>query len=892
MSEIKGLSKRKGVLRAIAEWQKTIWYPVTFALLGVVAATFGWHVYVPVLYILAASVVFAALFCDDVKVMLVPVMLIYYSIGSDVMMTTNVSRNDMLGAFELPGLINMLVAGGIVLTAVVSRLISSGTVRVIVHKRGILTAGMLCMAAALLLNGVGSPSWEIVDLGLGALMAAGLMAMYFIVLAVGSRSEGVTAYVCKLCFVCGMMICAESWLLIARTAADGTLFKMENGNFTGGINRYVLAFGWGEANIVAGTLVALIPPVMYFAYIGRFGIFPYIAALVMYFTVLILNARTSILMGIIVLVACMALACFGKRRDTARMMTLVSLALAAFGTVIAFSVIGFERVPGFLSNMFRVEQGDNQRFERWADGMRDFTRAPVFGVGFADGAGAGATDVNIYSNMYHNIGVELFGAMGIAGVIAFIVHIKGVLELLVRKFSAARLVLLLCPVSVIMTSTLDNFFFYFNVQLIYSALLAAAELDLEEKRAKALAACRKPKAGRKPRVAFTFVEAGMGHIVPEKAVAEAFEKKYGDKAEVILSHFYSETGDKDMLRFEKGFVDTVMSQSRSRVFGKLCILGNVLAGDALAQRFVMRMRVPDSKADRRALVHLAELDADYVFTTHWATATYAARLPDGLRPYTMMLCPDPYSNGMFNVDVSDFLMTTEAGAKRTGRRRMYAGGNVSVVPYPIRNEAYSLLGRKAELRKAAGIGEDEFVAIFADGGYGMAKLEETVKELLALDADMRIIAVCGKNEEGAERLRALRPGGKTRLDVYGFAENMLELMAMSDIFVGKSGANSMAEPTFFGMPIIITKCITPIEDNTRKYYVRNVGNAMYIPSPRKAAARLAHLAAHRDELEPYAENARTRAVKYGAEAVADFIYERISSAERPEGKYTVVNYNG
>ena len=94
------------------------------------------------------------------------------------------------------------------------------------------------------------------------------------------------------------------------------------------------------------------------------------------------------------------------------------------------------------------------------------------------------------------------------------------------------------------------------------------------------------------------------------------------------------------------------------------------------------------------------------------------------------------------------------------------------------------------------------------------------------------------------------------------------------------------------MPLIITKCTTPIEDKPRKYYVRNVGNAMYIPSPRKAAARLAHLAAHRDELEPYAENARTRAVKYSAEAVADFIYERISSAERPEGKYTVVNYNG
>ena len=31
----------------------------------------------------------------------------------------------------------------------------------------------------------------------------------------------------------------------------------------------------------------------------------------------------------------------------------------------------------------------------------------------------------------------------------------------------------------------------------------------------------------KPKVIFTFVEAGLGHIVPATAVSEAFTKKYG-----------------------------------------------------------------------------------------------------------------------------------------------------------------------------------------------------------------------------------------------------------------------------------------------------------------------------------------------------------------------------
>ena len=893
MSAIKGMGKRNGIIGVVAEWQKTVWYPVLFAALCVVSSSFGWHVYVPVIYILAFSVVFAALFCDDVKVMLVPLMLVYYAIGSDVAMTTGISRNDMFGAFAVPGLVNMLIAGGIMIVAVISRLMSEDVFSDIIKKRGTLTLGMVCMAAALLLNGVGSGAWEPIDLALGAFMAAGLMVMYFVVLAMSGHTDGIVEYVCKLCVICGLMICAESWLLLARTAADGTLFETESGNFTGGINRYVLALGWGEANVVAGTLVALIPPVMYFAYKGRFSVLSYIAALLMYVTVLMLNARTSMLMGAIVLAACIVICCFtGKNKDTNRMMTLTTLALLAFGVVIAFSVIGFERVPEFLGNLFRVDQGDNQRFIRWADGMHDFASAPVFGVGFADGAGSGANDVNIYSNMYHNIFVELFGAMGLFGVIAFIIHFKGIAELCVRSFRPGRFIILLGVAGVLMTSMLDNFFFYFNVQMIYGALLAVSERDLEQVRKDRLSRHKLVPAGRKPRVVFTFVEAGMGHIVPEQAICDAFERKYGDKVEVVRSHFYTETGDADMERFERGFVDAVKAQSRSRVFGKLCIFGNMLAGDALAQRFVMRMRVPDGKADPKAMQHMAELDADVVFTTHWATATYAGRLPDGKRPYTMMLCPDPYSNGMFNVDCNDFFIPTFEGRRRAAHRRMYAGGNMHTVPLPIRSEAFALKGRKAELRREAGIGEDEFVAVLADGGYGMAKLENTVKELLALRADMRIIAVCGKNAEGEARLRALSPSGPTRLDVYGYADDILKLVAMADIFVGKSGANSMAEPTFFGLPIIITKCITPIETNTRKYYTGTVGNAMYIPSPRKAAAKIAHFASHREEMEPYIGKAYTRAGKYGAEYIADMIYDRAAGLIDPSvsDRYRIINY--
>lgn len=892
MEAFRELREKNKIIKALVAWQKTVWYPVFYAVCGVLSCSFGWQVYVPVFYVLALSVLFAALFCDDIKVLLVPVFLTYFCIGSDVELNLDISTGNVFETWTTVGLVNMIIAGAILIGAIVFRFIHDGLLIDIFKKRGILTTGMACIAFALVFNGVFSPTWVPLDMAFGLLIAGGLMLMYFVVLAVSNHTHDLVNYICTVCLVCGLMISLQSVILLARTASDGHLFVKEAGQLTGRVNRRYLVLGWGVANLIAGMLALLIPPVMYLAYCRKYSVLSYLSAVFMYVIIVLLNARTSMLMGGIILILCIILCCFGKNKATNRLLTLFIVLAAVLGGIIAMSVIGFDKLPEYIANLLRFEDGDSARFPRWLNGMGDFAKAPVFGAGFMDGGVDVDIDGNMYSNMYHNIGVEILGSLGIVGALAFIVHIKGMLELCLRKFRTERFLIGLGAVSVIMISLLDNFFFYFSAQIFYGAYLAVAEVQLEYTRADLLKDHKQARASGKPRVAFTFVEAGMGHIVPEAAVCDAFERKYGDKCEVVRSKFYTETDNTDMHNFEDGFVRTVQLQSRSRVFGKLCILGNKLAGDALAQQFVMSMRYPDSRAGRTALKHLKELDADVLFTTHWATAYYVGKLKKS-RPYTIMFCPDAYSNGMFNIDCNDFLIPTEEGLKKANHRRMYAGGNGRVVPYPIRDEAFALRGKKAEVREKLGIGADEFVVILADGGYGMAKLEKTVNELIECgradgNTRLRIIAACGKNEKAVERLNALECPPNIKLDVYGYTDKMLELVCASDLFAGKSGANSMAEPTFFGLPVIITKCITPIESGIRKYYMNTVGNAMYIPDPKKAAEKIFAFASHPEELAPYAERAESVADAYGAEAIADLIYDRVSKLDKSDdNRYTV-----
>ena len=869
MEIFKKIRENNRTIAVLAKWQKSIWFPVVYATLGVFACSFGMAAYLPIYYLFMLATVFGAFFCDDVKVLLVPLLLSYFTAGGDGLLSFGEAITDISLFFNPAGLLNMCIAGGIMVAAILFRLFADGTVADIFRKRGVLTVGMVCLAAAFFLNGAISAKWEPLDLAYGIFMAVGLLAMYFIVLSISNRSQGIVRYVCALCLLCGLMICAEEWILMIKLAADGKLLETDGtGNWTGGFVRDYQVLGWGVSTYAAGALAFLIPPTMALAYKCRRGWLYYLAALAMYLTIVLLNARTSMLFGAVILAACAVFCCFGPNKRGNRIVTVSAVAAALLAIAVVWAAMGTGEFFDFIANMLRFDQGDNERFERWANGLRDFLSAPIFGVGFMDGA---ASAGNMYSNMYHNIFVEFLGATGIVGMLAFLFHIIQSVELCVRKFHIERMLVVFGALAIILTSFLDNFFFMFGTQMFYGALLAVAEIQLEGTRAEQLSEYKRIPAGRKPRIVFTFIEAGMGHIIPETAVADAMEKKYGDAVEVVRSRFYQETGNAAMKKFELSLVKPVEKQSRSRIYGRLCVLGNQLFGDTVAHEFVMRIRGPYSVLP--AIRYLEELDADIVFPTHWATTYYIGKMRKN-RPYSVLFCPDAYSNGMFNMDCNDFLMPTREGLNKANEHRMYAGGNGSVVRYPVRGEAFSLLGKREEIRRKLGIPSDRFVVVLADGGYGMAKLEVTVRELVRSSAEMTVVAVCGKNAEGVERLKKLECAGGIDLRVYGFTDSMLELVSMADLFVGKSGANSMAEPAFFGLPIIVTKCITPIERNIMKYYTRVIGNALFIPSAKKAAEKICFFAENRGELNKYASAAKSFKSQCGAEDIADLLYDR------------------
>ncbi len=882
------IRERSPILSRIVKFFNTPLYPALFAAVCIVSGTNGQAVYLPCIAILTAIAVFAGLFSKDLKVFIVPAFLIYYAIGMDVA-DDYYTHYDVIPTFHKSSLFPLILCLALLAITLIYKLIASKAFKEILQKRGLCFWGIVFIDIALLTNGFFSGKWMPENLLYGALSALVLTLGYGIFLSIFTHSENAASYACHTLLQAGFTVSAQVLITVARLYRENNLILTRDGHKV--LNRFMLSLSWGVPTIIGAVIALAIPAAFYLARKHRFSLFYYLSAPFFWLMTVVINTRSAIIFGGIALIAGMIFCCAnGKNKKMLRIATII-LIILLIATCIGIFLHLPENSEGLLQKVFHFLRFDfdteeegwlssllGSRADIWQRGIEDFLQAPIFGVGFMSGNDL-ITDV--YYKMYHNIVIEFLGSMGIVGLFAFFIHLKQKLEIIVRCFSLDKLLLLLVPILILCMSLVDNFFFYPNFALLYTAFLAAAEIVLEQKRLQRLANLNKPAKDERPRVVFAFIEAGKGHIVPTRTVCDAFKAKYGDKVEVVESAFFTETGNPDMEKTEKLFTQTVKNQNRTPIVSILCKLGNLIAGDCFALEVLLSRTVSGRKTAPLAIRHIEDMNAHFVYTAHWAIPYYVNKMSKP-HPYTVCFCPDVYSNGAFNVDCNEFLISSKVGAKQAERIRMYAGGHITHIPFPSRPEIAALRNKiqKTELRRALGLDEDAFTVSLSDGGYGMARLGNTVRHLLKIaDTPLTVIALCGTNNDLYQKLCLLKKQNtnpNVTLVPLTFTDKITQYLAASDLYAGKSGANSISEPASLGIPTIVTKCITYIERGIKNYYVRDLKGAIYLPSAKRAARKITVFAKNPHLLEPYRQNlAKAPQELYNADASADLIWSRL-----------------
>ena len=107
------------------------------------------------------------------------------------------------------------------------------------------------------------------------------------------------------------------------------------------------------------------------------------------------------------------------------------------------------------------------------------------------------------------------------------------------------------------------------------------------------------------------------------------------------------------------------------------------------------------------------------------------------------------------------------------------------------------------------------------GGLGLGSIEETLQDLNNVKLPLKIIVVAGQNQNLFTRLKSLQKKICHETEIFGYVENIGELMAAADLLITKPGALTMTEAFTAGLPMILHAPIPGPESENARYAVTN-----------------------------------------------------------------------
>lgn len=131
---------------------------------------------------------------------------------------------------------------------------------------------------------------------------------------------------------------------------------------------------------------------------------------------------------------------------------------------------------------------------------------------------------------------------------------------------------------------------------------------------------------------------------------------------------------------------------------------------------------------------------------------------------------------------------------------------------------------KVAVRRQLGLVEGLPVILIMGGGTGALPLDRMAAEFSHSSSHVQLLVVAGHNKPLRERLSGMAKN--MPITVFGFVDNIHELMAVSDVIITKPGGLSTAEALAMGIPMVLFRPIPGQEEGNARFLI-NAGAACY-----------------------------------------------------------------
>lgn len=178
----------------------------------------------------------------------------------------------------------------------------------------------------------------------------------------------------------------------------------------------------------------------------------------------------------------------------------------------------------------------------------------------------------------------------------------------------------------------------------------------------------------------------------------------------------------------------------------------------------------------------------------------------------------------------DLCIVATPEAKQLAMKYGMPESKIKIIGIPIDPKFFLKDKEKQEARKRDHLKPKLFTILLMGGGEGAGKMYEIVKELDRQEIKAQLIVIAGRNKKLEQRLKRDMNKFNLPIRVFGFTDQVHEIMAESDLIITKAGPGTIAEALAMNLPIIITSWLPGQEEGNVEFVVReNVGRVSRDP---------------------------------------------------------------
>jgi len=141
--------------------------------------------------------------------------------------------------------------------------------------------------------------------------------------------------------------------------------------------------------------------------------------------------------------------------------------------------------------------------------------------------------------------------------------------------------------------------------------------------------------------------------------------------------------------------------------------------------------------------------------------------------------------------------------KETMIKKGIQAERIKVSGIPVRKEfsREQTLSRQ-QIYARYGLEPGKKTVLLMAGAYGVLRNLEKIARLLVHYDDIQVVLVCGKNKALREKMEELL-GQEKKIHIFGFVEQVYELMAISSCMVTKAGGVTLSEALALSLPVVV-----------------------------------------------------------------------------------------